>query len=238
MIFHNSRNKNNFNNFVTASESFQTCGAAAEAWNFFFSTSFRFSIRSVTELRTMTTAEKRTQQINTLHRKYAGIIYDLCVHILKDPAEAEDAVQETFLNAFRALDSFSYGDNYLPWLYRIGTNACLKMLRTKKRKGALPMEDIETAAGSSAFSDPADRLAVRARLETLQHTLDERNMEILVSHFVLGMNQQEVANMLGISRRAVVKRLTRLKQTFSTLPDMWYESASSTGAEDRESGNE
>ena len=184
----------------------------------------------------MKTAAGRTQLINELHRKYAGIIYDLCVQILKDPAEAEDAVQETFLNAFRAMDSFSYGDNYLPWLYRIGTNACLKMLRTKKRKGALPMENIETAANNATFSDPAEKLSVRAQLETLQHKLDERNMEILVSHFVLGMNQQEVADMLGISRRAVVKRLTRMKQTFSTLPetsDLSAEDTSTTGIVDR-----
>ena len=168
----------------------------------------------------MKTAAERSQLIETLHRKYAGIIYDLCVRILKDQVEAEDAVQETFISAFRALDSFSYGDSYLPWLYRIGTNSCLKMLRTKKRKGALPMENVETTTGDTSFADPADRISVRTQLESLQQKLDERNMEIVVSHFILGMNQQEVAQMLGISRRAVVKRLTRLKNQITELPSI------------------
>ncbi|MBN2715428.1 MAG: sigma-70 family RNA polymerase sigma factor [Deltaproteobacteria bacterium] len=160
----------------------------------------------------MKTAAERTELIEQLHRKYAGVIYDLCVRILRDPVEAEDAVQETFINAFKAMDSFSYGESHLPWLYRIGTNACLKMLRTKKRKGATPMENVETATRDVAFDDPANGMSVRAELELLQQKLDERNMEIVVSHYLLGMNQQEVADSLGISRRAVVKRLTRLKK--------------------------
>jgi RNA polymerase sigma-70 factor, ECF subfamily len=160
----------------------------------------------------MTTETDRTTQIESLHRKYAGVIFDLCVRILRDAAEAEDAVQETFINAFRSMNSFTYGDSYLPWLYRIGTNVCLKMLRTKKRKGALPMENIEMEHhATDQFADPGNRIDVRTQLLQLQESLDDRNMEIVVSHFVLGMNQQEVADAMGISRRAVVKRLTRLK---------------------------
>lgn len=158
----------------------------------------------------MKTVAERTKIIESLHRDYAGVIFDLCVRILKDRSEAEDAVQETFLNAFRALDSFSYGDSYLPWLYRIGTNACLKIIRTKKRKGALLTDNIE-ATHPDEHADPATRLSNRNQLEKLLDSLDERNIEILVSHHVAGMNQQEVAHMLGISRRAVVKRLTKLK---------------------------
>ena len=166
----------------------------------------------------MTTETAHTQLIESLHRKYAGVIFDLCVRILKDAAEAEDAVQETFLSAYRAMDSFRYGDNHLPWLYRIGTNVCLKMLRTRKRKGAQPMENVEMERIEAPLpTDPATRISVRAQLLQLQDSLDERSMEIVVSHFVLGMNQQEVADVLGISRRAVVKRLTRLKKTVQEM---------------------
>lgn len=159
----------------------------------------------------MTTVAERTQTIETLHRSYAGVIYDLCVRILKDTSEAEDAVQETFLNAFRALDSFSYGDSHLPWLYRIGTNVCLKMIRTQKRKGALLTDEIESTTQGTE-PDLANQLSIRNQLADLVSTMDQRNVEILVYHHVVGMNQEEVASMLGISRRAVVKRLTKLKQ--------------------------
>lgn len=166
----------------------------------------------------MTTETERTRQIESLHRKYAGVIFDLCVRILKDTAEAEDAVQDTFLNAFRAMDSFTYGDSHLPWLYRIGTNVCLKILRTKKRKGALPVENTELERHETGQQvDPANQMAVRTQLLQLQESLDERNMEIVVSHFILGMNQQEVADSMGISRRAVVKRLARLKTLVQDL---------------------
>ncbi|MBN2344098.1 MAG: sigma-70 family RNA polymerase sigma factor [Deltaproteobacteria bacterium] len=159
----------------------------------------------------MKTVAERTKTIESLHRRYAGVIFDLCVRILKDSAEAEDAVQETFFSAFRALDSFTYGDSHLPWLYRIGTNVCLKMIRTKKRKGAQLSDNIEATAAAEP-ENLTGRLSIRAQLQSLMEKLDERNVQILTYHYVAGMNQQEVADMLGISRRAVVKRLTKLKE--------------------------
>jgi len=159
--------------------------------------------------------DERARAIEVLHRKYAGVIYDLCVRMLGDRSEAEDAVQETFVSAFRALDSFRYGDSHLPWLYRIATNACLKVIRTRKRKGVALTEAPERAADRPR--DPVREIHARRVLASLVGELDERDQEILAAHFVAGMDQGQIATALGISRRAVVKRLTKLRRRAGNL---------------------
>jgi RNA polymerase sigma-70 factor (ECF subfamily) len=154
--------------------------------------------------------EDRAATIEKLHGQYAGVIYDLCVRILSDPHEAEDAVQETFINAFRSLSSFTYGDSHLPWLYRIATNVCLKFIRTRRRKGTGFLEKPERIQAEPV--DPARGIDVRRRLAMLMDELDERGQQIVVAHYIAGMDQGQIASSLGISRRAVVKRLTALRE--------------------------
>jgi len=118
-------------------------------------------------------------------------------------------VQETFVSALHSLSSFRYGSSHLPWLYRIGTNVCLKNIRQRKRYASERPDSGDLRPSPAA--DPVARLDARRLLERLQDEMDERDLEILVSHYISGMDQGEIAASLGISRRAVVKRLTLLR---------------------------
>lgn len=135
--------------------------------------------------------------------------------MLGDKQEAEDAVQDTFVNAFRSFERFTYGASYLPWLYRIATNVCLNKIRTQHRKGFSVLETLEGFEGPQA--DPILQLYSRRVVEALLSHLDERGQEILVLHFVDGMDQGQVGKTLGISRRAVVKRLTSIREQIKQL---------------------
>jgi RNA polymerase sigma-70 factor (ECF subfamily) len=157
----------------------------------------------------------RARTIEVLHRKYAGVLYDKCVRLLADRQEAEDAVQETFVSAYQSLDQFRYGESHLPWLFRIATNVCLKIIRTRRRKGALPSNGLEGKRARGP--DEVSRLHFRQILERLHDALDERDRQILVLHFLDGMKQDEIANVLGISRRSVVKRISGLRQKAGKL---------------------
>ncbi len=153
------------------------------------------------------------RSVETLHRKYAGAIFDLCVRMLGDRALAEDAVQETFINAFRAWASFRYGKSPLPWLYRIATNVCLKTIRQRKR--IILNDKADNVAALQR--DPVGKIHARRVLESLVDELDERGQIILASHYIAGMDQGQIAHMLGISRRAVVKRLSALRKRLGHL---------------------
>lgn len=162
-------------------------------------------------------SDDRTATIEMLHRRYAGIIFDLCVRTLSDRVEAEDAVQETFLNAYRNLSSFRYGESHLPWLYRIATNVCLKFLRTRRRKGTGLLERPELVPAGRVDADR--KMDFRRKLERLIDGLDERSREIVIAHYIGGMDQGQLASALGISRRSVVKRLTAVRERARGLFD-------------------
>jgi RNA polymerase sigma-70 factor (ECF subfamily) len=152
----------------------------------------------------------QVQTIEQLHTRYADVLYHKCVRILGDQQEAEDAVQEVFINVFRGLDRFTYGETHLPWLLRITTSVCLNFLRTRRRKGATPMasEYVEQVRSPSNTRRTAQ---LREGMRQLVGQLDQRSLEIFVAHYVDGMSQGEIAAQMGISRRAVVKRMTALR---------------------------
>jgi RNA polymerase sigma-70 factor (ECF subfamily) len=95
------------------------------------------------------------------------------------------------------------------WLYRIATNVCLNIIRTRTRKG-LVLADVLERSGEDA-ADPTHLIHMRRVLGDVMDQLDARTMEILIAHYFDGMNQGEIAQQIGISRRAMVKRLTALR---------------------------
>jgi RNA polymerase sigma-70 factor (ECF subfamily) len=157
-------------------------------------------------------SDRRTYILEDLHQRHAGAIHRKCMAMLWDRGEAEDAVQETFLRAHQLLcDGRDAGaGKRLPWLLAIARHVCLHMLRTRRRKGML-------LVGEAEVEDTAlhGRLLARSYLEWLAGSLDDRDKRILASTFVDGMTQAEAARALGVSRRAVVKRLTSLRARYS-----------------------
>jgi len=165
--------------------------------------------------------DERKRLVEELHTRYGRFIYDKCVRILRDNQEAEDAVQETFINAYRYLDRFTYGESHLPWLYRIATNVSLQFLRKRRRRAEAPLLEEKSLSPSIPLGsgDTATRLDARRFFDLLLASQDERGREIVVAHYIDGMTQGETADMLGISRRAVVKRLTAFRAQAQKLMD-------------------
>lgn len=150
------------------------------------------------------------RRLEQLHREHGRVLYALACRVLGDSVEAEDAIQEVFLRAHRRFRLF-VGSNHFPWLYRITLNVCIEMLRARRRRASLGHDVDEMPAWGQSGIEA--RLVARAHLEHVCQTLDARDLEIVIAHFVHGLDQGEVADNLGISRRAVVKRLTRLRDT-------------------------
>jgi RNA polymerase sigma-70 factor, ECF subfamily len=145
-------------------------------------------------------------------------LFDKCLYLLRDRQEAEDAVQETFMRAYMAMSRFHLGGYNLPWLYRIATNVCFSVIRIRNRKGAVPagkLDREEAAPGAGADL----RAHYRQVLARVIDSLDDRGKMILVAHFIEGLNQGEIAEVLGVSRRAVVKRLTVLRRQLELLSE-------------------
>jgi len=165
-----------------------------------------------------------------------------CYRMLGSGFEADDAVQETILRAWKAADAFEGRSSIRSWLYRIATNVCLDMLRSQQRR-ARPMDlgpsrppdesslrpilpenawvsPIADARVVPADSDPAEIAAVResirlAFVAALQH-LPARQRVVLILCEVLKWQASEVAELLDTSTPAVNSALQRARATLAT----------------------
>jgi RNA polymerase sigma-70 factor, ECF subfamily len=137
---------------------------------------------------------------------YHGQIYALCHRVLGRRDDAEDAMQATFVRAFRELSRFR-GDSALKtWLYRIAVNESLSILR-KRRESP---ETLEETAGCSGEPAVLERLVVQAALARVKPA----HRAILVLRFWEGLSYEEIAGVLGISLAAAKMRLLRARQEF------------------------
>jgi RNA polymerase sigma-70 factor (ECF subfamily) len=125
--------------------------------------------------------------------------------ILGNAADAEDAMQEVFVKAMKALESFRGDSSPTTWLYRISTNHCLNMIRSKKRL-RLRLEQ-KANDPLPLTSVPAERMEAATLVRELLPLFDRRSQQMAIYCFVDGMSQEEIAIQVGASVPTVRKYL-------------------------------
>lgn len=126
-----------------------------------------------------------------LHQRRA---YAVARSIVLTHEDAEDAVQEGFLHAYKALHRFLPDQAFGAWLHRIVANAALDITRRKKVRDADTLAD--TIA--SPFRDPAESDELKRRLTRALESLGDRQRSVIVLHDVEGYKHAEIGRMLGI----------------------------------------
>jgi RNA polymerase sigma-70 factor (ECF subfamily) len=154
-------------------------------------------------------------------RQDYGMAYRTACLVLRDPVEAQDAVQEAFLRAWRFRDSIPAGDARKAWLYRVVVNACVSRIRsersrTGKNAGDLGLETLPDTEPTPHDAAERSQLAedVLAALAELPDTLRVP----LVLRFYVGLSEKEIA--VAIDRRpgTVKSRLYDARQRLALDP--------------------
>jgi RNA polymerase sigma-70 factor (ECF subfamily) len=172
-------------------------------------------------------------QFAELTMEYMGSLYSAALRMTRNPADAEDLVQETYLKAYRAFGSFREGTNLKAWLYRILTNTFINSYRARKRRPEqTDIDDVEDLylyrrlggleavnAGRSAEEEVLEHFTeadVKAAVEALP---EQFRMAVLLAD-VEGFSYKEIAEILDIPIGTVMSRLHRGRKALQkTLHD-------------------
>ncbi|HET6921708.1 MAG TPA: sigma-70 family RNA polymerase sigma factor [Anaeromyxobacteraceae bacterium] len=145
------------------------------------------------------------EQAARLYREHGPAVYRRCLRLLRDKEAARDATQEVFVKLVRDMERLEDRETAVPWIYRVATNHCLNLRRDAARRGEDDLEpELEVSAGV-----PQDLYPDRQLVQRVLSRFDAITQAVAVGVFVDGMEHEEVAEALGISRRTVSRKLGR-----------------------------
>lgn len=152
---------------------------------------------------------------------YADHLYNLALKVMGDPFEAEDVLQEAFISAYKAIDSFEGRSRLSTWLYRITYNAAMMRLRKKRPDTVSIDKPVHLDSGDTVprqFFDwcclpERDLMSTEAReyMEEAIQMLSDTLKPAFVLRDIEGLSTAETAEVLDISEAAVKSRLHRAR---------------------------
>lgn len=142
--------------------------------------------------------------------KYSDTLYKVCIVILCNEHDAQDAIQETFCRYLERGQEFRDGEHEKAWLIRVATNICRDMIRFRIRHPKVSIDEVE-----NSLAAPEQRETLRELLE-----LPVKQKTVIYLHYVEGYRIREIADILGTTEGAVKMRLKRGKEQMRT---MWKE---------------
>ena len=142
---------------------------------------------------------------------YGDDILRLCLLYMGDRQLAEDAFQETFVNAWRRQGTFRGESSEKTWLTRIAVNVCKSTLR---REQPLPLSDASEGSYEAQFRDDTVLQAVFA--------LPNKLREVVLLYYFQELSTPEIAKMLHLPRNVITARLSRARTRLKTDLKGWY----------------
>ena len=151
-------------------------------------------------------------ELEALYRSYGPLVRRRARTLLGDDLEAQDALQEVFVRVIGAMGEFRRQSQPSTWLYRITTNLCLNRIRDGRRR----REHLQpTGRGSGGVPGHGGQRGLppetRATLRRVLGDIAPELAEIAIYYYVDEMDQVEIAQILGVSRRTIGYRLDRFR---------------------------
>jgi len=149
--------------------------------------------------------------------RYETKVYNLALRMVRNPEDAEDVLQDTFLRAYRGIKSFQGASTFSTWIYRITANSALMRLR-KKQLPTVSIEDQDERETPVSIADWTPGPVERLLTQELQHEMDEaiealppEFRQVFILRDVEELSNAEVAEILDLSVAAVKSRLHRAR---------------------------
>jgi len=171
-----------------------------------------WSMKELSDLKLITQiAANDTLALKECYRRFHERVYNLALSHLQDKSEAEEITQDVFVKVWRHAAKFKGKSQVMTWIYRITVNASISALRKRKHR-LLPLDK---QLEQSNFYHPAVQLDDREKSRALYaaiYQLPHRQKSAFVLCFVEDLPRQQVADIMGLSRKSVEGLLIRAKK--------------------------
>jgi RNA polymerase sigma-70 factor (ECF subfamily) len=155
-----------------------------------------------------------------LMEKYERVAFRTAFLLTRDAGDAEEAVQDAFLKAYRALGRFHRGAPFKPWIMRIVANEAKNRRRSRVRHRAIAdraLSDLDLYAAARGAEATVLADDERRSLVAALDALSEQHRDVVVSRYLLGLSEAETAEMLGLPPGTVKSRLARALERLALL---------------------
>lgn len=170
-----------------------------------------------------------------LIRQYEKKVYSLCARMCGNAEDAEEAAQDAFLALWRGIDRFRQESSLSTWIYRLASNACIDLMRRKKKgAGSVSLDDEELFVDAV---DPAPQPHEEAERRETQRLLQEGLLSlpaeyrsILLLREIEGLSYSEISTALDLELGTVKSRISRgrtLLRNFLSVNGNFFENAAS-----------
>lgn len=154
---------------------------------------------------------------------YQDRIYNLCLYMLGNKHDAEDAAQDTFLKAYRGLNDFKPNASLYTWLYRIAVNTCIDYKRKPLLESLFRRSDtgeevvIEHPSDSPSPEKNYESKQIQNALQEALRKLSPKLRAVIVLKEMEGLSYEEIADTLDISTGTVKSRISRARDELKIL---------------------
>lgn len=150
-----------------------------------------------------------------VYNRYQKAMYNVAIRIVKDTAEAEDVMQESFITAFSKLDTFKGDATFGSWLKRIVVNNSITQYKKMKRFVPLPEGGVEDQADESYDGvSEEDYTSIKAgQILNCLNALNDSYKQVLSLHLIEGYDYEEICEIMNISYANVRTLVSRAKES-------------------------
>ncbi|MEZ4806665.1 MAG: RNA polymerase sigma factor [Flavobacteriales bacterium] len=163
----------------------------------------------------------RSEEFRSAYDRHARMVFNLCLNYLQNRQDAEEVTQDVFVKVHEGMGEFRGEAAMRTWIYRIAINACLDRIKARKRAKRSVWRAVdfgrsdEGRIADPAFDHPGVRMEQREATERVfEHinSLPTQQRTALLLKTMDGLSQQEVAEVMGTSVKAVESLLSRARQ--------------------------
>lgn len=183
------------------------------------------------EMLTAQTLQGDISAFEELIRRYKNQIFAVIYRMSGQYQEAEDICQDVFITVYQKLYQFDSTKKFAPWIHRIAINTCISALRKKNKVSLLNFDESflnqPEEEGPHIYTNPEivlERNELRSAIKTALRELPSNYQSVLVLRYQLDMNNQEIADTLGVSKENIEVKIHRARKALrKILAAKWEE---------------